>query len=159
MGTLHFSALPTDLFPATVLSEQTYEIPTDTRANAMCRICRSNSLRLLDRNSFDFIQWAVFPNQMHLLTFKGLVSDRGVNFITISVSSWAAYSRNITFPFPVIFRLESFVGFFAELSGSHCTEQSWSCRVFAWHTNLNANNVSLCTQSKPTSRQYFSLTA
>lgn len=53
---MHFSALSTDPFPATVLPEQTYEIPTDAHADATCRICCSSSLHLLDRNRFDFAQ-------------------------------------------------------------------------------------------------------
>lgn len=32
MDTLHFSALPTDQLPATVLPEQTYQIPADAPA-------------------------------------------------------------------------------------------------------------------------------
>lgn len=106
-----------------------------------------------------------FPHQMFLFTFKGLGSATGrFTELFITISSRAACSRNITCPFPVIFRLESFVvgcflGFFAELSHSLCTEQSCSCTAFAWHTSWSANNVSLHTQSKPTFRQYFSLTA
>lgn len=56
MDTLHFSALPTDQFPATVLPEETYQIPADAPANATCGICCGSSLCLLDRNTFDFVQ-------------------------------------------------------------------------------------------------------
>lgn len=40
MDTLHFSALPTDQLPATVLPEQTYQIPADAPAAvARARAC------------------------------------------------------------------------------------------------------------------------
>lgn len=76
MDTLHFSALPTDQLPATVLPEQTYQIPADAPANATCGICCSSSPCLLDRNRFDFVQRAVLSNQKHLLAFKGLVTGK-----------------------------------------------------------------------------------
>lgn len=71
--------------------------------------------------------------------------------------SWAEW--NITFPIPAIFRLESFVGFFAELSHSCCIEQSCGRTAFAWHADLSANGVSLCSQSKSAPKHFFPLPA
>lgn len=50
MGTMHFSALPADLFPAPVLSEQSFAIPADTHTNARCGRCPGKRLCVLDRN-------------------------------------------------------------------------------------------------------------